>query len=235
MPPNDRFDHNEPAYRPPETRDLVAEYFREPVASVPLSFEDDEAKPTVSIRAAQDTVTEGESLDLTLTLTPPGVPFSGREHFDADYRVKTPIRVKVTDSATNAEEEFEVLFYPSNVYYDGYRRGDTMKTVQYRVPDTMDDSRQLTFTVEESPTDSYHDGNSVTVPVGAALPGAPQNLSAAIGDGRVTLCWDPPVSRRRTADPAVPVHVARNRCRWCRVRGPHRCSGRSRRRHGCGQ
>ena len=34
----------------------------------------------------------------------------------------------------------------------------------------------------------------MTVPVGAALPGAPQNLSAAIGDGRVTLCWDPPVS-----------------------------------------
>ena len=108
---------------------------------------DDEAKPTVSIRAAQDTVTEGESLDLTLKLTP-DVPFSGREVFTAEYQVKTPIRVKVTDSATNAEEEFEVLFYPSNVYYDGYRRGDTMKTVQYRVPDTMDDSRQLTFTVD---------------------------------------------------------------------------------------
>ena len=195
--PDNRFDlFDEREYRHPETRDLVAKYFRESVASVPLSFVDDEEKPTVSIGAAQDTVTEGELLELTLRLEP-AAPFAGREDFTEFLYPTTPIRVEAKNLATNAKEVFEVLFYPSIIYdyYPYYRRGDTVKRVQYRVPDTMDGSRQLTFTVVESPTDSYQDGASVMVTVGDndTPPGAPQNLSAAVGDARVTLSWDPPL------------------------------------------
>ena len=201
------------SYRRSESHPLVASLGTARVAVSDLTFEDDETKPTVSITVEPDSATEGELVALTLTLTPDR-PFSGSEVFlREEYTntrgdtvtnlareydlVATTVTVHVTNSRTGTTDSLEALFNSSLVYHgpEEFVRGDTVKTVHYRIPDTMDGARQLTFTVGSDSPGTYTGGDSVEVTVGDndTPSGAPQNLSAAVGDARVTLSWDPPL------------------------------------------
>ena len=171
------------------TRELEGKHGEASVGTANLAYRDDEPPPAVTVAAQRTTVTEGESITLTATLTHgTTIPFvnvtwTGTEVFGGitqpgsqfyiDDTAQTESSLTLTtDDDTDPEETATVVFRLESYTEDpGYEEGDALRW-------TLGTPSSVTVTVLDNDSP----------------PGRPGNLVASPGDGEVTLRWTAPAN-----------------------------------------
>ena len=173
-------------FHPSTTCQLVAEFAGE-AYSVALTRSDRQFRPTATIVAEPEEVTEGESIDVTVTLT---LPFGG------DGGVVL-LAVEDADSALAAATSTAMTF-------GGGIAEQTFTAATTGIGTVQTAARTVVFELQENP-DFPHYGvgapSSATVRVldQDAAPAAPEPLSGeGHDDGTITLDWTPPPAQAVT-------------------------------------
>ena len=169
------------SYVPPSTFALSAIHAGRQVGeSIDLTFVDDEPPPAASIARAPTEVSEGDDIEIRISLNLPTL-------------VPIGIRLAVTDTAGALSGT------PPAVWV--FAAFETASTVTLTAADNEvqnDGAREVTLTLALSPPDAFTLGepSSVTVTVldNDTPPSAPRNLAAEARDGEARLRWQAPLT-----------------------------------------
>ena len=179
------------SYVPPSTFALSAIHAGRQVGeSIDLTFVDDEPPPAASIARAPTEVSEGDDIEIRISLNLPTL-------------VPIGIRLAVTDTAGALSGT------PPAVWV--FAAFETASTVTLTAADNEvqnDGAREVTLTLALSPPDAFTlgDPSSVTVTVldNDTPPSAPRNLAAETRDGEARLTWQAPLT-----DNGIGVRIVR--------------------------
>ena len=189
-------------YTPPQPHPLAASYGGVEIGSHPLTLEDNEPQPAVTVAVEPSTVTEGESITLTATLT---------------GRFTSPVRVDLKVEPEGALSGTAPVIFRFAVGQDELAL--TVTIADNGSPDPQ--GRTIKFTLEAHPDfmDYYTLGSppDVTVKVGDAefKPTKPLNFEAQAGDTEATLTWDAPAATG--GQPVLRYEVSRDGGAWLDV------------------
>ena len=165
------------AYSPPDENSLTATFGGTEIGRVTLTVLDDEERPEASFEAPES-VTEGEDITLTVTLS-------------RQITIPVDISLGVTGVTGALSGTPTVLTFVA---------GQTSKTATVRVTENMteDGVREVTFALKTSETHPHYtlasDAYTGTVRIldNDTAPGAPVNLRAQAGPEQVVLAWGEP-------------------------------------------
>ena len=184
------------SYDAPATLALRATHAGTEIGSIQLTRRDDETPPVATITDAPDTVNEGDSIEVEISLAPPIGVGPTAEKF---------VKFTVTDDdgALSGTLSTEVFFVPL----------ESSKTITLTAAENTtqnDGAHDVTFTLELNDDAPYTLGTppavtSVTITVrdDDTPPLAVRNLTAQAGNTEATLRWDAPAAP--TPDHGQPV------------------------------
>ena len=191
-----------PSYTPRKEHHLTATHAGIEIGSVNLIRLDDEEPPVATIAAVPTTVTEGEDIEIEVSLN---LPYDGARFVTFD--------VTDTDSAlSGTKARFNSVF--------GY--GDTSKTTTFSADDNSiqnDGVRTATVALYRDASRDYTlgDPSSVVVTVldNDSPPTAPRNLTAtAISETRIDLNWEEPVKTSGLPITGYRIEVSTDDSNW---------------------
>ena len=175
------------SYDDPATLALTATHAGTEIGSIQLTRRDDETPPVATITDAPDTVNEGDSIEVEISLAPPIGVGPTAEKF---------VKFTVTDDdgALSGTLSTEVFFVPQ----------ESSKTITLTAAENTtqnDGAHDVTFTLELNDDAPYTLGTppavtSVTITVrdDDTPPLAVRNLTAQAGDTEATLRWQAPAA-----------------------------------------
>ena len=180
-------------YTPSLTRALTATHGGTEIDSIDLTFVDDEDPPVATVSMAPTSVSEGDDVNLEVTL-------------DRASEVAFDVRIAITDS------DGALSGSPTTALV-AFGAVETVKTRTFAADDNTtqnDGTREVTLALQVNPDFPYTLGTapavtSVTVKVldNDTKPLAPQSLTAQAGDSEATLRWQAPAAN--TPDHGQPV------------------------------
>ena len=191
-----------PSYTPRREHDLTATHAGIEIGSVNLIRRDDEEPPVATIAAVPTTVTEGEDIEIEVSLN---LPYDGARFVTFD--------VTDTDSAlSGTKARFNSVF--------GY--GDTSKTTTFSADDNSiqnDGVRTATLALYRDASRDYTQGDPTSVVVTVldndSPPTAPRNLTAtAISETRIDLNWEEPVKTSGLPITGYRIEVSTDDSNW---------------------
>ena len=175
------------SYDAPATLALRATHAGTVIGSIQLTRRDDETPPVATITDAPDTVNEGDSIEVEISLAPPIGVGPTAEKF---------VKFTVTDDdgALSGTLSTEVFFVPQ----------ESSKTITLTAAENTtqnDGAHDVTFALQLNDDSPYTLGTppavtSVTITVrdDDTPPLAPRNLTAQAGDTEATLRWQAPAA-----------------------------------------